>query len=98
MIAAEIGGRRCSVPGDGWRRDSASQRQAKKTLTAPGSAAIRPGAAGPNLWARDPILGPIITASAVAAESQPSASARRFGWTVSLTYAWATPVVPPPAP
>ena len=48
--------------------------------------------------AKEPITGPIMMPADVAAESHPRARARSSGRTVSATYAWATPVVPPPAP
>ena len=78
--------------------DSGSHFQAKNTLTRHSAAAIIPGAACPKCAANDPIAGPTMTPAEVAAESQPSARARSAGSTVSATYAWATPVVPPPAP
>ena len=59
---------------------------------------MAPGAAWPKWAADDPIAGPTITPAEVAAESQPRARARSPGAMVSATYAWATPVVPPPAP
>ena len=42
--------------------------------------------------------GPIIVPTLVPAESQPSDRVLELGCTVSATYAWVTPVVPPPAP
>src|SRR5512147_1443395 len=61
-------------------------------------AAMSPGPAEPRYVATDPNAGPIITPTFVAADSQPSPFARFLGSTASATYAWITPVVPPPAP
>src|SRR5690349_20799959 len=79
-------------------RDSGSHFHAKTRLHRQNVAATRPGADSPKFAANDPIAGPITTPRLVAAESHPSALARSWGAIVSATYAWATPVVPPPSP
>src|ERR1041385_4848762 len=77
---------------------SGSQSQAKRRFTRQMAAAINPGYACPRCEAPEEMIGPIAIPAPVAAESQPRAWARSLGFTVSVTYAWATPVVPPPAP
>src|SRR5689334_19922881 len=79
-------------------RDSGSHRHAKMTFRTHKPAATRPGAVAPQRAAIDPSPGPTITPALVAADHQPNALARSWGAIVSATYAWATPVVPPPSP
>src|ERR1041385_927994 len=82
-----------------WTRDSGSQRHANAMLSSTSAAAARPGPRGPHTrWVTDPNTAPMLTPRLVAADSQPSALARCAGAIVSATYAWATPVVPPPKP
>src|SRR5881628_976470 len=83
---------------EGSTRDSGSHFQANPTLHKHRAAATRPGAACPARAAKEPKTGPITTPRLVAADSQPKALARSWGAIVSATYAWATPVVPPPRP
>src|SRR5918995_1638082 len=94
----QIGLRGLVGPAAGSLRDSGSHLHAKKMLIRQRVAATSPGAAWPKCAEKEPIAGPTMTPADVAAESQPSARARLAGSTVSATYAWATPVVPPPAP
>src|SRR5256885_7574947 len=86
------------VAWDGSTRDSGSHFQANAMLHRHRAAATRPGAACPARAAKEPTTGPITTPRLVAADSQPKALARSCGAIVSATYAWATPVVPPPRP
>src|SRR5206468_5376040 len=86
------------VPSGSTTRDSGNQRQAKITLKAHRPAATRPGTVSPQRAVSDASPGPTMTPALVAADSQPSALARSCGSMVSATYAWATPVVPPPRP
>ena len=88
----------CASPGACATRDSGSQYQAKIAFSTQSPAAMSPGPWVPSRLAKVPRMGPTTTPADVAAESQPSARARSEGRTVSATYAWATPVVPPPAP
>ncbi len=68
-------------------------------FTSTSAAAARPGPCGPHtLCVTDPSTAPMLTPRLVAADSQPRALARWPGAIVSATYAWATPVVPPPNP
>jgi hypothetical protein len=62
------------------------------------AAAISPGISRPTVNASEPSAGPIATPALVAAEIQPRLFARCSGSVASATYAWITPVVPPPAP
>ena len=87
-----------SLTGAPGLRDSTSQRHANAMLTRQSAAAISPGTSCPKWVANDPMTGPSMTPSALAAESQPSALARSDALMVSPTYACTTPVVPPPAP
>src|ERR1041385_8690648 len=82
----------------GTTRDSGSHFHANTRLPAHKAAATIPGAQSPARAANEPMTGPMTTPRLVAADSQPSALARSCGTMVSATYAWATPVVPPPRP
>src|SRR6266540_3843036 len=79
-------------------RDSGSHFHANTTVVSISAAATSPGTSVPKVRATEPMAGPIITPALVAAEIYPSALARSDGAIVSATYAWATPVVPPPSP
>src|SRR5687768_17764255 len=78
--------------------DSPRNRHANAMFTRQTAAAISPGAWRPHVDAAEPISGPIITPTLVAADNHPSPFARFLGSTTSDTYAWMTPTVPPPAP
>src|SRR6185437_16976279 len=78
--------------------DSVRSRHAKAMFSTHSTAASNPGACDPHLVVSEPKSGPSTTPRLVAAESHPSPLARFFGSTLSATYAWITPVVPPPAP
>src|SRR5687768_7923169 len=59
---------------------------------------MSPGYWAPKRALNELMIGPIAIPALVAADSHPSALARSLDFTVSVTYACATPVVPPPAP
>ena len=90
-------GLRCAICMFGCR-DSGSHFHAKIALMKHRQAASIPGHCCPQYVANDPITGPSIVPTFVPAESHPNDRARSAGGTVSLTYAWRTPVVPPPSP
>src|SRR6185312_13402077 len=79
-------------------RDSARNRAANRTFSAHRTAATRPGAWSLKPCDHEPMAGPNTTPALVAADSQPNPLARLRGSTLSVTYAWITAVVPPPAP
>ena len=73
------------LPSVGLPFDSGSQRHEKPSATRHNAEAMKPGRRIAEPEAMDPITGPIITPALVAADSQPSASARFSGVAVSLT-------------
>src|SRR6185437_14982506 len=79
-------------------RDSTRNLAANSTLSMQRTAATKPGAWLLKPCDHEPMAGPNTTPALVAAESQPNPLARFRGSTLSVTYAWITAVVPPPAP
>jgi hypothetical protein len=85
QAACQIGFRAGAAARAAAERVSGSHFQAKATLSRQSPAAIRPGAAWPQWAAKDPSTGPIMSPTAVAEDSQPSARARSLGATESAT-------------
>src|SRR5665213_491942 len=98
-VTASIGARAARVRSRALAScDSGRYLSAKRMFSAHSMAATSPGQCGPILCENDASAGPIATPAFVADDSQPSPRARCCGATLSATYAWITPVVPPPAP
>src|SRR5262245_3538707 len=79
-------------------RDSRRKRQANPATRTQRTAEATPGALRPpSEMSSDPRAGPTTAPKLVTAESQPRDLVRSSGLLASATYAWTTPMVPPPS-